>query len=396
MTTANDYTLAQMESSFDIIIIGAGIAGASLACELSSELSGELRNKYKVLLLEREDHPGYHATGRSAAIFLPTYGPPIIRALTRASSDFFHSPPANFIEQALLSPRTTMMIAKEGDEEHIRDALSIGMKNITTKEALQQLPPLKTKIYNSVLVDDGTFDIDVDILLQAYLKKFKKHGGILKTRAEVTKIDQTGDGWNIHCQENNYTAPIYTAPIVVNASGAWADVIAQMAGLEGLKIQPKRRSAALIDISHKWDISHWPLTVGAGNTFYFRSMGKKLMISPADETICEPHDAWADDMAIAEAMELFGEAIGYQVTHVEHTWAGLRTFAPDGDPVVGYDQRASGFFWLAGQGGYGIQTSPAISRLASALIQNRDIPSDITDHMTELNVDAKTLSPSRF
>jgi len=185
---------------------------------------------------------------------------------------------------------------------------------------------------------------------------------------------------------------VYSAPIVVNAAGAWADEIAKLAGLAGCGIQPKRRSGALIDVSEHWDVKNWPLTVGAGDTFYFRPMGGKLMVSPADETVVEPHDAWADDMALAQAMELFRQATGFEVTHVEHTWAGLRTFAPDGDPIVGFDGSRETFFWLAGQGGYGIQTSPALSKVAAALIRQENLPDDIAG----FGVTAEQLSPVRL
>jgi len=368
-----------MQTDSDIIIIGAGIAGASLASELSPS--------HKITLLEREDHAGYHATGRSAAIFLPTYGPPVIQALTRASAGFFQSTPQDFCQTPLLSPRSTLMIAKADDNAHTREALDVGMHEIDISEASRRIPPLNTDLYVRAFVDDDTSDIEVDVLLHAHLKKLKQHGGHLVRRAEVTQIEKTGDVWTIKCHDTTYSSPI-----IVNAAGAWADQIATMANLPSCGLQPKRRSAALIDISDKWDTANWPLTVGAGNTFYFRPMGGKLMVSPADETITEPHDAWADDMALARAMELLQEATGYEVTRVEHTWAGLRTFAPDGDPVVGFDQRAPGFFWLAGQGGYGIQTSPALSRLAASQIRGQAVPADIA----EFGVKNQVLSPDRF
>ncbi len=368
-----------METTCDVIIIGAGIAGASLASELSST--------HKVILLEREDQPGYHATGRSAAIFLPSYGPPAIQALTRASSDFFHAPPTGFCDVPLLSRRNTLMIAKPDDDTHIREALAAGMHEISFSSALEQIPCLNSRIYKTALIDDETSDIDVDALLHAHLKKAKRGGVQLFRQAEVSKLKKSGPDWKVSAANQTFIAPV-----IINAAGAWADEIAKLANLADCSLQPKRRSAALIDISDHWDVSNWPLTVGAGNTFYFRAMGRKLMISPADETTVEPHDAWPDDLALAQAMELFQEATGYEVTHLEHTWAGLRTFAPDGDPVVGFDAGAEGFFWLAGQGGYGIQTSPALSRLAAALIRKQEIPDDIV----KFGVNAEQLSPNRF
>jgi len=368
-----------METVCDVIIIGAGIAGASLASELDSG--------HKVVLLEREDHPGYHATGRSAAMFLPSYGPPVIQALTRASSDFFHTPPQGFCDVPLLSDRSTLSMARPGDEKYIEQALADGMKEISLSAALERVPCLNTKIYNRMLVDDDTADIDVDVLLHAHLKKARQNGVRIARQADVVQIEKTGTGWDVMAGTEHFSAPV-----IVNAAGAWADEIARLANLSGYGLQPKRRSAALIDVSDRWDVSNWPLVHPVAETFYFRPMAGKLMISPADETVVDPHDAWADDMALAEAMELFGQATGFEVTQVEHTWAGLRTFAPDGHPIVGFDAAAEGFFWLAGQGGYGIQTSPALSQLAAALIRRQAIPAGIA----KFGVTTAQLSPNRF
>jgi len=372
-----------MDISAHYIIIGAGIAGTSLAHELSNQLS----SNQKIILLEAESQPGYHATGRSAAVYLPTYGPPAILGLTRASGSFFHSPPNEFCDHKLLSPRATMMIAKQCDDEHVKQALNTGMIEITPTQALKKVPAINTNLYTRFLIDEETCDIDVNMLLAARLKHFKANGGQLHTNAQVNAISFENGLWHLTTKQQKFSAPA-----IINASGAWADEIAAMAGLKKLGIQPKRRSAALIDISQNWDASDWPLTYGAGDTFYFRPMTGKLMISPADQTICEPHDAWADDMALAHAVENFQQATGFEVTHLEHTWAGLRTFAKDGDPIVGFDPRAKGFFWLAGQGGYGIQTSPALSRFATALIRQQDIPSDIKD----FGLNKYCLLPDRF
>jgi D-arginine dehydrogenase len=368
-----------MNNAADVIIIGAGIAGASLASELA--------NDRKVILLEAEDHPGYHATGRSAAVYLPTYGPEIIIALTKASGSFFHHPPADFTENNLLSPRPTLMIAKPGDDDHITQALHAGMIEIPIAEARNRLPALRPDIHTRAMIDTQTMDIDVDALLQAHLKKAKRLAVQLQNKSRVEKIERNGSGWTVFAASEKFSAPV-----IVNAAGAWADPVAELAGVRQRGIQPKRRSAALIDVSDKWDISDWPLCVEAGNTFYFRPMSGKLMISPADETVCQAHDAWADDMQIAEAIERFRQVTGYEVSHIEHTWAGLRSFASDGDPVVGFDPDAEGFFWLVGQGGYGIQTSPALSRLAANLVCGRQIPEDIAD----FGVTRAALSPNRF
>ena len=368
-----------MNNKSDIIIIGAGIAGASLASHLPANLS--------ITVLERESQPGYHATGRSAAVFLPTYGPPPILALNKASADFFHNTPSGFCPAPLLSARSTLMIAKPGDKPHTDAAQTAGMVEIPIDEAVAMLPAINSKVYPKALIDNETMDIDVDLLLHGHIKKAKARGTQFHFDSEVTQIGKTGENWQITTPDQ-----VFEAPVIVNAAGAWVDAIAQVAGLGKLGFEPKRRSGALIDVSDKWDITNWPLCVGAGDTFYFRPMAGKLMVSPADETVVEPHDAWADDLALAGAMELFSEATGYQVTHVEHTWAGLRTFSPDGNPVVGFDSRADGFFWLAGQGGYGIQTSPAMAALAAALISHQPPPSEIIS----FGLDLADISPDRY
>lgn len=368
-----------MQSSCDIVIIGAGIAGLSVA----SELAGD----HKVIVLEREEHPGYHATGRSAAIYLPTYGPPSIQSLTRASGSFFHNPPESFCDQPLLTPRQTMLLARQQDEQEVKNLLSIGMTEISAEQAVEKIPVLKTQNYQRFLLDAETMDIDVGTLLAAYRKKFRQQGGTLLCDSEVQAIRKLQNNWQVTTA--NQTC---NAPIVINAAGAWASQIGQMSQACEITLQPMRRSAALIDISEKHDAQYWPLTATADESFYFRPIGQKLMISPADKTPVDPHDAWADDLELARAVELFQDTTGIKVTHIEHTWAGLRTFAPDGDPVIGFDPYKDGFFWLAGQGGYGIQTAPAISRLAASMVSQNPVPEDIATSGLSLSA----LSPYRF
>ena len=368
-----------MSVSSDIIVIGAGIAGASVAAELSGSSN--------VVLLEMESVAGYHTTGRSAATFVPTYGPPVIRALTRASDSFFRSPPDGFCEHPLISPRGELMVAGAGDEHCIRQAIADGLHEIPLEKAEEMIPPLKTGSFVAAVYEAGAEDIDVDALHQGFLRAFRRSGGTIVLNAEVQSMDRHDGHWQISTANGTYRAET-----VVNASGAWADRVAEMAGIAPLGVIPKRRSAALVPVPADWDISDWPLAFGAGETFYFRPNGGRLMVSPADETPVEPHDAWADDMLIAEAIEHLQNTIEIEVTRLEHTWGGLRTFAPDGDPVVGFDKDAEGFFWLAGQGGYGIQTAPALARTAAALITSNDVPEDIA----QAGVSAAALSSARF
>jgi D-arginine dehydrogenase len=237
------------------------------------------------------------------------------------------------------------------------------------------------------LIDRAAEDIDVDLLHQGFLRRFRQAGGRLVCDAAASAIERRAGSWSLTTR-----AGTFEAPVVVNAAGAWADAVAGLAGVAPIGLQPRRRSAALVSPPAGVDVSGWPLTFGAGETFYFKPMGGKIMISPADATPVEPHDAWADDMKIAEAIELYQQHMDHEITRLDHTWAGLRSFAPDGEPVVGYDPEAEGFFWLAGQGGYGIQTSPALSRTAAALILHEDVPGDVRAQ----GADAAAISPRRF
>jgi D-arginine dehydrogenase len=368
-----------MSTSFDVIVIGAGIAGASLAAELQPGKS--------VLMLEMEERAGYHSTGRSAAMYLPTYGPAMIQALTRASGGFFHAPPSGFADAPLLSPRGELMLVDEAHEADADAARALGLKDISIAEVRRLLPIVRPESFRLALFDPAGEDIDVDLLHQGFLRRLRRAGGQVQCDAAATGLDYRAGRWTVTTRAGNFQASV-----IVNAAGAWADEVAKLAGARTVGLQPKRRSAALVSPPEGVDISRWPLTFGAGETFYFKPMGGKIMISPADATPVEPHDAWADDMKIAEAIELYQMHMDHAITRLDHTWAGLRNFAPDGEPVVGYDPQVEGFFWLAGQGGYGIQTSPALSRTAAALICHTDLPADVIAEGTS----AAAISPRRF
>jgi D-arginine dehydrogenase len=361
-----------MITDFDIIVIGAGIAGASIAAHLA-----ETR---KVAICEMEDRPGYHTTGRSAAMYEPNYGPPPMLALTRASR-------RHFDEGGYLTPRETMFFMEEGQEQAWDKLMSVqkGMMEIPVAKAEQKFPLLRKDYVKRAVLDTGTADIDVDLLHQNYLRLFRQRGGALRCSAPVTGLERNGQ-WSVSAGGETLRAPI-----IVNASGAWGDMVAKLAGRQPIGLQPKRRSIAIIP-AEGTDYASLPMIGDVGETWYCKPQSGKFLVSPADATPVDPHDAYADDMTLAEGIERFMQATTIEVTRVESSWGGLRSFAPDGNPVVGYDKDQDGFFWLIGQGGYGIQSSPALSRLAAALVRGEPAPGDILDEGLEL----REISPNRF
>jgi D-arginine dehydrogenase len=365
----------------DILIIGAGMAGASVAAHLAES--------HKVILLEMEDRPGYHTTGRSAALYEPNYGPPVIRALSRASRLWFDTPPSGFAAAPILSPRPTLFLVPRGQEHFEPEFLkhAEGVERLPPANASAVVPVLRPDALLCAYLDCATAEIDVDLLHNGYLRLFRQRGGSFIADAEATEIIRHGDGWQCRSTQGDVSAGI-----VVNASGAWGDVVAARAGVAPLALLPKRRSAALLPAPAGHDVRHWPATADIGETFYFKPSGGSLMFSPADATPVEPHDAFADDMALAEGIDRLQACTNIEVTHVESTWAGLRTFTPDGSPAVGWDPAVPGFFWLVGQGGYGIQTAPALSLAAAQLIGGGVLPASIA----ALGVTAQSLSPLRL
>jgi D-arginine dehydrogenase len=365
----------------DILVIGAGIAGASVAAHLAE--------RHATIILEMEDRPGYHTTGRSAAVYEPNYGPRSILALTRAGRDFYHSPPEGFAGAALTVPRPSLFLMPEGQETAAEAFLAIaqGIEEISVAEAKALHPLLRESYPKACYLDTTTSDIDVDLLHQGYLRMFKVRGGRLVCDARATIIMRRSDRWIVSTPQGEFTAPI-----IVNAAGAWADQVAILAGAKPVGLQPKRRSIAVVPAPAKHNVMSWPLITDTGETWYCKPSGGRLLVSPADATPVDPHDAYAEDETLAIGIARFQDAVDFEVTHVERTWAGLRTFAPDGEPVCGYDPKCEGFFWLAGQGGYGIQSAPGLSRYAAALIERRAIPEDIiAQGMSESD-----LLPGRF
>jgi D-arginine dehydrogenase len=364
----------------DVIVVGGGIAGASAAAEIAADGA-------RVLLLEMESQPGYHTTSRSAAMYEPSEGVAVVRALTRASFPFFATPPDGFTDVPLLAPRGVLMFAYDGQEKLAADAVRNGFTEVDASFAREKLPLLKLDGTIAILWDGEAQDVDVDALHGGRLRVLRRMKGEVVVDAPVRAGKRVGGAWRLDAGND-----AYEAPIVVLTAGAWSDRVAASCGIAPVGLQPKRRSAAVIAGPVGVAVGHWPEISPVDVSFYCKPMGGKLMLSPADEEPVEPHDAWADDLRLAEAAAGLEGLVDMSVQRLERTWAGLRTFAPDGLPVVGFDPDAEGFFWLAGQGGYGIQTSPALSRLAAALVARREVPADLARE----GITPEPLSPFRF
>jgi len=368
----------------DMIVIGAGIAGAGVAANLAPNAN--------VILLEMEPQPGYHTTGRSAAIYAPSYGPNAIRSLTRASWDFFQSPPPGFATHALLTPRDILMIARADQLETVDKFIAElpdpgAARRLTGGDLMACQPLLRPDYAVAGVFDQGGRDIDVNGLHQGFLRQFKSAGGTLITNAAVSALHRSADTWHITAGGQRYNAPI-----AVNAAGAWADVIADLAGAGSVGLVPKRRTALLVASPDAKITDPLPITVDIDERFYLKPDAGRLLLSPADETPSAPCDAQPEELDIAVCVDLIQTAFDLNIKRIENTWAGLRSFVPDDCPVVGYSQTASGFFWLAAQGGYGIQTAPALSELAAALVLGQPAP----DYILSQGLDVRDLSPARY
>lgn len=368
----------------EVIVIGAGIAGASVAHELAT--------RRRVLLLERESQPGYHTTGRSAALFTETYGNAVMRALTRASRSFLRQPPPGFAPAPLLSPRGTLLVAR-GDQlpalERVRDecaALVGNLARLSGDDVRARVPCFAPHQVAGGLLEPEAMDIDVHALHQGYLRGLRARGGTLLCGVEVRALAHDGANWRVETRAGECSAPI-----VVNAAGAWADDLGRMAGAAPIGLMPKRRTAITFDPPAGVAIERWPAVIDIDEQWYFKPDAGRLLASPADETPSPPCDAQPEELDIAMLVDRLTGATTLSVPRIQARWAGLRSFVADKTIVAGLDARLAGFFWLAGQGGYGIQTAPAVARAAAALIETGSLPADIAD----LGVDATALSPRR-
>lgn len=352
---------------YDFLIIGGGIAGVSAADRLA--LHGS------VLLLEAEENLAHHASGRSAALYEPFYGPKPIVELSLASGEAL-------TQAGVLSPRGVLLVAGEGQGDAFKaDAEHLHLASISPEAAVEAFPALDiTKLHAAASGHEGQ-DIDTDLLIQSHAKAARKHGAQLLLKAPVQAISKTADGWQV-------TTPLgaFSARILINAAGAWADKVAQMAGVTPLGIQPKRRSMARIPAPGDLDVSGWPMLFGVGESWYAKPDAGAMIVSPADADPVEPHDAWADDMILAEGLARYEDMMRFPVTRLISSWAGLRSFAPDGSPAYGRDPDIPDFIWFAGQGGYGFQSSQAGADFIADVVLGR--PTDAAL--------ARLMEPARF
>ena len=347
---------------FDIVVIGAGMAGATAAAHLSAHR--------KVALIEAEAAAGSHTTGRSAALWVQNYGPPDVRQLSRLSRTFFERPPPAFAEVPLMRHRLVLMLATSAQLGDLDAALAegTGLHRVSAAEAGAMVPALRPGYAAAAAVEDDAFDMDVAAILQGFLRMLRANGGVLALRNRAGRIERQGGLWAVETVNGS----VFRAPVVVNTAGAWGDEVAAIAGVAPLGLSPCRRTAAIIN-PEPFDVVDWPMVIDIQERWYARPEARtRLMVSPADQTPMHPHDVQPDELDIALGIDRMQQALDIEVRRIEHAWAGLRTFTRDGSLAFGWDAAAEGFFWAVGQGGYGIQTSPAAGRLVADLVLGRD------------------------
>jgi D-arginine dehydrogenase len=371
---------------FDFAIVGAGIAGVSAAYALAPQA--------KVVVLEREHVAAYHTTGRSAALHSETYGSPEIRAITVASGRFYRQPPPGFADHPLLTPRGALIAGLASEQAATQKAakeyaaLVPSVRWLDPVEARRRQPLLKPEACAGGAIFEEAEDMDVAAIHGGFLKGARAAGGVLRLDSEVAALDRSAGRWTIWLTDGETVA----AANLINASGAWADVVAGLAGAKPVGLVPKRRTAFTFDAPAGLALAEMPMVIDFGETWYVKPEVGQFLGSPADETPSPPADAQPEEIDIAVAVDRIQTATTLQIHRIKNKWAGLRSFVADKNLVIGYDGAVEGFFWLAGQGGYGIQTAAAAGRLAAALAMAKALPGDIA----ELGVGEATLSPRRL
>lgn len=365
---------SRAQASYDVLIVGGGIAGASLGAEIAGVAS--------TALIEAETHCGIHATGRSAAFWLESYGGPVVAQLTAASRGFLERPPDDFSQDAFLSPRGAVHVSRDGwaDLPGGVEAERIG------RAELEQLVPGIRPKWRFAVLEPGCADIDVAALHAAYLRQFRRRGGAVRTDARLVSAQRRGSGWVVDLHDGGRLE----AGMIVDAAGAWADEVARNCAVTPLGIAPKRRTMVQLRVG-RTGLRSLPLVSDSEGQFYFRGESERsLWLSPHDEIDTDPCDAAPEEIDVAVAIDRFENVVDWPVEAVERSWAGLRSFAPDRVPVYGFDAEQPDFFWCAGQGGFGIQTAPAAAKLAAALLLGSKLDSSVEA------VDPAPFLPARF
>lgn len=368
----------------DFLILGAGIAGASIGHFLAPHGG--------CVMLERESQPGYHSTGRSAAQFIASYGPPQVRALSRASEPFFQNPPPGFAQAPLLMPRGLLTVAGPDEMHHLDEAWATLQQTsprgvcLSAAEALAMVPALRPEKVSAAIFEPDSFDMDVHAIHQGYLRGFRHAGGTLACDAEVVAVERRGGLWHVRTA----AGAEFAAPVLINAAGAWCDAVAQRAGVAPIGLVPKRRTAFTFLPPAGTDTTRWPLLLAADESFYMKPDAGALLASPVNQDPTHPQDVQPEELDIALGLHALETWTTLQ-PRPTHTWAGLRSFVADGDLVGGFDAKAEGFFWCAAQGGYGIQTSAAMGEACAALARGLPLPA----HIGDCGLTADMLSPCR-
>lgn len=368
----------------DVVIIGGGIAGVSLGYELAANRS--------VCLLEAESTLAFHSTGRSAAAFIETYGGPEVRALTSSSRAFLVDPP-DYWKSTILTPLSQLQVATADTASGLRalfDEVSTdiaGVELLTPEEAEDLNPVLRPGVHELAMLEVGAMEVDVHAMHGGYLRGLRALGGRVVTNSRVISAARDGSAWTLR----DSAGRTVRAEVVVNAAGAWVDQVAATCQVAPMNAHPTKRSVFMLGGPPRGRVDGIPLTTFHEAGCYIKPEGGQFLCSPVDETSSEPADVKPDQLEIARALDVLGERTLIDARYVRNAWAGLRTFGSDRVPVLGFDSGAAGFFWIAGQGGFGIQTAPSLARVGAAMILGTELPADVLAR----GLDASALAPGR-
>lgn len=357
-----------MNNVYDFVVVGGGIAGVSTASELAKIGS--------VLLLERESSLAYHTTGRSVAISMESYGNELIRKLTCASREFFENPPSDLTADPLCSPRGALILSDEISFAKLKLRHEVVKQIVPSVEILDrnqfmEMTPFVSDKWIAGMYEKSAFDLDVHAIHTAFCRNIRKHGGVIKTQAEVIEAIRVSTSWSIALSNSEKIQ----AGVIINAAGAWADILAQRCNTKSLGIQPLQRTVIVVDPETKVDDCPYIGTVD--EQIFIKPDVGRLMVSPCDETPVEPSDAIPDEMGVAITMDRLESSTILRPKKIMNRWAGLRVFVPDRSPLLGSDPNVEGFIWCAALGGYGIQTSPMVGKLCAAYAAKSPIPAEL-------------------